>query len=61
MGDNCEIAYFTIKLNETGIQRKDRFSLEILANFDKRGLGYFGEVALRGAETFELKMNYFPK
>ena len=47
--------------NETGIQRKDRFSLEILANFDKRGLGYFGEVALRGAETFELKMNYFPK
>ena len=61
MGDNCEIAYFTIKWNETGIQRKDRFSLEILANFDKRGLGYFGEVALRGPETFELKMNYFPK
>ena len=50
-----------LRSNETGIQRKDRFSLEILANFDKRGLGYFGEVALRGAETFELKMNYFPK
>ena len=50
-----------LRWNETGIQRKDRFSLKILANFDKRGLGYFGEVALRGAETFELKMNYFPK
>ena len=36
-------------------------SLKILANFDKRGLGYFGEAALRRVETFELKMNYFPK
>ena len=32
-----------------------------MADFDKRGLGYFGEAALRRVETFELKMNYFPR